>query len=69
MKLQYENLALRQANKADAEQLASWWNDGAVMAHASFPNGLGRTIDEAKEKISILGQTNWATCNPLLITS
>ena len=21
-------------------QLAAWWNDGAVMAHAGFPNGL-----------------------------
>lgn len=31
---------------ADAEQLTAWWNDGAVMAHAGFPNGLGTTIEE-----------------------
>lgn len=36
MKIQYENLTIRQAEVADAEQLAAWWNDGAVMAHAGF---------------------------------
>ena len=44
--IQYENLAIRQAKAADAKQLAAWWNDGAVMAHAGFPNGLGTTEDE-----------------------
>ena len=42
-KIQYENLTIRQAEVADAKQLAAWWNDGAVMAHAGFPNGLGTT--------------------------
>ena len=46
MKLQFENLTIRQAEVADAEQLAAWWNDGAVMAHAGFPNGLGTTEEE-----------------------
>ena len=41
MKIQYENLTIRQAEAADAKQLAAWWNDGAVRAHAGFPNGLG----------------------------
>lgn len=41
--IQYENLTIRQAEAADAKQLAAWWNDGAVMAHAGFPNGLGTT--------------------------
>lgn len=45
MKIQYENLTIRQAEVADAKQLAAWWNDGAVMAHAGFPYGLG-TIEE-----------------------
>ena len=40
-KLQYENLTIRPAEIADAKQLACWWNDGAVMAHAGFPNGIG----------------------------
>lgn len=47
MKIQYENLTIRQAEVADAKQLTAWWNDGAVMAHAGFPNGLGTT----KEKV------------------
>lgn len=45
-KIQYENLTIRQAEVADAKQLAAWWNDGAVMAHAGFPNGLGTTEEE-----------------------
>lgn len=49
MKLQYENLTIRPAEVADAGQLAAWWNDGAVMAHAGFPNGLGTTVEEVIE--------------------
>ena len=45
-KIQYENLTIRQAKVSDAKQLATWWNDGAVMAHAGFPNGVGTTEDE-----------------------
>lgn len=46
MLLKNENLTIRNATAADAEQLATWWNDGSVMAHAGFPNGLGITVDE-----------------------
>ena len=49
MKLQYENLTIRQAEPADAKQLAAWWNDGAVMAHAGFPRGLGITEQKVVE--------------------
>ena len=49
MKIQYENLIIRQAETADAKSLAAWWNDGAVMAHAGFPNGLGTTEEEVIE--------------------
>lgn len=45
-KIQYENLTIRQAEASDAKQLAAWWNDGTVMAHAGFPNGVGTTEDE-----------------------
>lgn len=45
-KIQYENLTIRQADVSDAKQLAAWWNDGTVMAHAGFPNGVGTTEDE-----------------------
>lgn len=44
--IHYENLTVRQAVAADAKQLTAWWNDGAVMAHAGFPNGLGTTEEE-----------------------
>ncbi len=49
MKIQYETLTIRQAEIADAKQLAAWWSDGAVMAHAGFPNGLGTTEEEVIE--------------------
>lgn len=49
MKLQYENLTIRTAEKKDAKQLAAWWNDGAVMAHAGFPRGLGITEEKVVE--------------------
>lgn len=46
MKIQYENLTIRQAEATDAKQLTAWWNDGTVMSHAGFPNGLGTTEEE-----------------------
>lgn len=36
MKLKYNNICVRNAEPADCEQLAAWWNDGRVMAHAGF---------------------------------
>ena len=53
MELQHGNILLRDATKEDAKQLAEWWNDGAVMAHAGFPNGLGTTAEEVAEDIGI----------------
>lgn len=44
--IKHENLTIRPAEVSDAGQLAAWWNDGAVMAHAGFPNGLGITEEE-----------------------
>lgn len=49
MKIQYENLIIRQAEEKDVKQLVTWWNDGAVMAHAGFPYGLGTTEEKVKE--------------------
>lgn len=46
MRICYENLTIRPAEAADAAQLAAWWNDGAVMAHAGFPRGLGTTVEK-----------------------
>ena len=49
--IQYENLTIRQAEEADAKQLTAWWNDGVVMAHAGFPNGLGTTEEDVLKRI------------------
>lgn len=45
MKLEYDNIIIREAISEDAEQLRTWWNDGTVMEHAGFPNGLGITLE------------------------
>lgn len=62
MKLQFENLTVRSAELADAEQLAAWWNDGAVMAHAGFPNGLGTTtekvVSQLREGLLVIQEDN-----------
>lgn len=46
MLLQCDKLTIRDAVAADAEQLAKWWNDGEIMAHAGFPQGLSTTAEE-----------------------
>ena len=43
MYLCHKHLIIRDALVSDAALLCRWWNDGAVMAHAGFPNGLGTT--------------------------
>lgn len=52
MNLNYNQLCIRNAEKRDCEQLARWWNDGKVMAHAGFPNGLGTSVDEIEKQIA-----------------
>lgn len=41
MHIKSGNILIRNATPNDAATLCNWWNDGAVMAHAGFPNGLG----------------------------
>lgn len=43
MLLHSNNLTIRNATPDDSAILCKWWNDGKVMAHAGFPNGLGTT--------------------------
>ncbi len=38
-------ISIRLAEEADAKLLCAWWNDGRIMAHAGFPNGLNTTIE------------------------
>ena len=52
MFIEHNGIVIRNAEKKDCEQLAGWWNDGGVMAHAGFPLGLGITAEEIAEKLS-----------------
>lgn len=51
MELRQDPLLIRSALSKDAAQLAAWWNDGAVMAHAGFPNGIGTDADTVQKQL------------------
>ena len=51
MLLKHNNLIIRNATEKDAEQLAMWWNDGKIMAHAGFPNGTGQTAQSIAKSL------------------
>lgn len=51
MHLQSDKIEIRNAVISDAPQLTAWWNDGKIMAHAGFPNGLETSEAEVIEKI------------------
>lgn len=51
MRIEKDDICIRNAEKEDCEQLAKWWNDGSVMAHAGFPLGLGTTAEEIEKSI------------------
>jgi len=46
------NLKIRNATPADAEQLCIWWNNGEIMAHAGFPNGLGVKPEDISKSLA-----------------
>lgn len=52
MLIRNNKLCIRNAEKTDCVQLAKWWNDGSVMTHAGFPNGLGTTAEEIADQIA-----------------
>ena len=52
MRLEQGKLCIKNAEKEDCRQLVSWWNDGAVMAHAGFPNGLGTNEEKVQKQIA-----------------
>lgn len=51
MLLNFQNLTIRNATVDDAGQLAAWWNDGTIMAHAGFPNGTGQTAKDIADSL------------------
>lgn len=52
MRLEQGKLCIKNAEQEDFKQLVSWWNDGAVMAHAGFPNGLGTNEEKVQKQIA-----------------
>jgi len=64
LRIENKSLVLRHAVPQDAEILCRWWNDGAVMAHAGFPNGLGTTAEKVARQLA--ADTD-DTCRRLLI--
>ena len=51
MIIENENFIIRSAQADDAQVLTNWWNDGEVMAHAGFPNGLNTTVEKTLKQI------------------
>ena len=56
MFLQDDHLTIRDARPSDAPQLVAWWNDGAVMAPAGFPLGLGTTVEKEAARLPSPGR-------------
>lgn len=54
MYIKQDKIVIRDALDADSNLLAQWWNNGRVMEHAGFPNGLGITV----EQVSVQLQSN-----------
>jgi RimJ/RimL family protein N-acetyltransferase len=52
VRLERDNLTIRDAVLADAPLFGSWWRDGALMAHAGFPLGLDITDEQAAKQIA-----------------
>lgn len=50
MDINYKNIHIRNANPDDSKQLAKWWNDGKVMAHAGFPLGLNTSAEKINKQ-------------------
>ncbi len=64
MYIQNRNLIIRDADIKDAEVLCLWWNDGRVMAHAGFPNGIGISLEKLQKQLAVAEDS---TVNRLII--
>ena len=40
------------AEETDVPVLCKWWDNGAVMAHAGFPNALGTSFERIASQIA-----------------
>lgn len=64
MLLQYNNLIIRDAELKDADKLCLWWNNGRIMAHAGFPNGVGISVEKLQKEVA---NTEASTVTRLII--
>ena len=46
MLLEQGQISIRNAEEKDALKCLIWWNDGRVMEHAGFPDGLHTTLEQ-----------------------
>ncbi len=44
--IETERMLIRPVRADDLAHLVCWWNDGEVMRHVGFPNGLGITMEK-----------------------
>jgi RimJ/RimL family protein N-acetyltransferase len=51
MEIKKGNFLIRHVTINDANILCQWWNDGKIMAHAGFPNGINTTEEIIKKQI------------------
>ena len=52
MNLVMNNLIIRDAASYDAELLCRWWNDGVIMTHAGFPDGINTTAEKIRNSLT-----------------
>ncbi len=62
MRIEKDNIIIRSANLDDAPLLNKWWNDGKVMAHAGFPEGLGQSLEDTLKVINHWKETSGELC-------
>lgn len=62
MELKHGKIGIRSAASQDAPILCEWWNDGNVMAHAGFPNGLGTTVEKVRAELEACDDTRNRIC-------
>lgn len=51
MRIEKDQIVIRSAEVSDAQVLTGWWNDGNVMEHAGYPDGLGLTMEDTIQSI------------------
>lgn len=51
-------LKIRNATEEDSFILCKWWNDGKIMSHAGFPNGLGTNPERISESLKTDNEEN-----------